>query len=282
MGGASIGFAKRFSANPGTYYKWLSPRPLTARRERPVEYARRTGQLASLPVLFDHPDELIPTITKCPTVDPGTPRHPAYPSGHSTYAGAASAFLRFFFGNDPIPPALRATPGDPNAFTIGRELDNLADNIGLGRMWAGIHWRTDHTAGLTLGRTVARLVLEQLFATGNLRLCVPQPIPPNQCKQIMPMCNEAPPPSIQVLEGRRDSFVNQCDNVVPQQPCPAPTPTAQALEDLGRTPEQIDRERQQTYSSLQTFVEIDQTLLDSGRSPQEGGLEGGQAPDRQP
>src|SRR5829696_8179157 len=38
------------------YYKWLSTRPRTARRERPVEYAIRTGQVDKLPILFDGPD----------------------------------------------------------------------------------------------------------------------------------------------------------------------------------------------------------------------------------
>ena len=46
---------------------------------------------------------------------PGTPRHPAYPSGHSTYSGAASEILSFFF------PDYRA------------DLDRLADNIGIAR-----------------------------------------------------------------------------------------------------------------------------------------------------
>lgn len=30
-------------------------------------------------------------------ISPGTPRHPSYPSGHSTYSAAASAILRYFF-----------------------------------------------------------------------------------------------------------------------------------------------------------------------------------------
>lgn len=164
--------------------------------------------LAALPILFDGPDELNPTITRCPTTLRGTPRHPAYPSGHSTYAGAASAILRFFFGNDPVPPALRATPASPfdlGAPRIGPELDNLADNIGLGRMWAGIHCRSDHTAGLRLGRTVARLGLEQLFATETLELCPPQRIPPNQCSRVRPLCVEPPAPSIPALE-QADEF----------------------------------------------------------------------------
>lgn len=140
------------------YYKWLAaepnnrftPRPLTSFRPRPYECNKR------LSVLYDSPDELNPRRTSCPTPSPGTPRHPAYPSGHSTYSAAASEVLAFFFGEE------------------CDEFSQLADNIGLGRMWAGIHWRSDHTAGQTLGRTVGQLVIRQLLAMG-IEHCPPEP-----------------------------------------------------------------------------------------------------------
>ena len=46
------------------YYKWLSPRNLTSRRERPIEYALRNK--IPLDVLFDRPDELNPAYNLCP------------------------------------------------------------------------------------------------------------------------------------------------------------------------------------------------------------------------
>jgi hypothetical protein len=79
-----------------------------------------------------------------PNPSPGTPRHPSYPSGHSTYAGAASELLSWFF------PDYR------------EELNRLADNAGMARLWAGIHYRSDHIQGRRLGRTVACLVIDQL------------------------------------------------------------------------------------------------------------------------
>lgn len=160
------------------YYKWLAAgRDCTARRERPIEYAWREKK--ALNVLFDRPDELNPAYNLCPDVRPdkhgkfpdnasGTPRHPAYPSGHSTYSGAASELLSFFFGKMKTPAALLAHPeleSEPNT-TVGKELDRLADNIGMGRLWAGIHWRSDHIQGMKLGRVVARLVIQQLFDMG--------------------------------------------------------------------------------------------------------------------
>lgn len=75
---------------------------------------------------------------------PGTPRHPAYPSGHSTYSAAAAHYLSRFF------PSWRI------------ELTRMADNIGMARLWAGVHWRTDHTFGRRVGTTVADLVIKQM------------------------------------------------------------------------------------------------------------------------
>jgi hypothetical protein len=176
------------------HYKWLATttaggiRPGVARRLRPVE-AR-----PSLSVLYDS----IPNSTYsgdaglhgAPQPSPGTPRHPAYPSGHSTYAGAGSEILSWFF------PQYRD------------ELDRLADNIGAARLWAGIHWRSDHVQGMKLGRVVARLVIDQLVRSG-----VPQyAIPPNQ------------PPTQANLEKEARKFAAECGKAKPQPPPPCPPP----------------------------------------------------------
>lgn len=142
------------------YYKWASDRPCTAYRPRPWEVDRR------LNVLFDR----CVNMTGCgddgrrtfPTPSPGTPRHPAYPSGHSTVGGAGSEILSYFF------PSARA------------ELNKLADNSGMARLWAGIHYRSDHEQGLRLGRCVARLVISQLEGDGvPLPSRPPAPTPAN-------------------------------------------------------------------------------------------------------
>ncbi len=184
------------------YYKWLSPLPLRARRERPIEYAARNG--IPLNVLFDRPDELNPMYYTCPdgrpcapnpAFSPGTPRHPAYPSGHSTYSGAASTILAYFFGNDATPGVLgNCMVGT----TIGQELRNMADNIGMARLWAGVHWRSDHEAGLKLGQVVACLVLRQLASIcgGHFNLCPPNlpMVPQCDCSEPNPCPDDAPPP----------------------------------------------------------------------------------------
>ena len=68
----------------------------------------------------------------------GLPNHPSYPSGHSCVSSAAATVLKSVFPD-------RAT-----------ELDGWVTEAGLSRMYAGIHYRFDITAGQDLGRAVAQ------------------------------------------------------------------------------------------------------------------------------
>ena len=49
--------------------------------------------------------------------------------------------------------------------TVGGELDKLASNVAMGRVHAGVHWRSDAAAGLQLGEAVAISLLRDLRAT---------------------------------------------------------------------------------------------------------------------
>ena len=166
------------------FYKWLSTRPNTSRRPRPVEC------FPDLDVLYDAPDELRPFRTTCPSDEPGTPHHPAWPSGHSTYSAAASELLAFFFGNE------RA------------ELEKLAANIGIARLWGGVHWRSDHVAGQRLGKIVARIVIGQLTELKKKGFEV--------CRQPPLDCPQDSPPSIETLDNQRKTF--QCARGDEEQP----------------------------------------------------------------
>ena len=146
------------------YFKWRGD-PAVGFRPRPIEADY------TLSVLFnrigDCDGDADGPLRRCPSPSPGTPRHPAYPSGHSTYSAAASEICAYFF------PDMTA------------EFRDLADNIGTARLWAGIHWRSDHTRGQELGHRVARLLIAQLHAgcvTAPAGCCdVPDP---NPCPRI--------------------------------------------------------------------------------------------------
>ncbi|HEY3368230.1 MAG TPA: vanadium-dependent haloperoxidase [Symbiobacteriaceae bacterium] len=95
-----------------------------------------------------------------PTIDISVipvPQHPSYPAGHSTTAGAAAAILKHFF------------PADADIFTT------TAQDSGLSRLKAGIHYRSDHLAGLKLGRRVAADLLNAAAHDGGPEEYLPAP-----------------------------------------------------------------------------------------------------------
>jgi membrane-associated phospholipid phosphatase len=80
---------------------------------------------------------------KAITLPIGMPNHPSYPSAHSCGTGAWQGVLTDAF------PSERAMLAD------------LAQEAGMSRVYAGIHYRFDFEAGQVLGRAAARLALER-------------------------------------------------------------------------------------------------------------------------
>src|SRR5262249_55641249 len=70
------------------------------------------------------------------------PGHPTYPSAHAMFDGPYAAVLGYLF------------PRDADFFTA------QAQEAGLSRLWAGIHFRSDIEAGLAIGRAVGEKVIE--------------------------------------------------------------------------------------------------------------------------
>jgi membrane-associated phospholipid phosphatase len=199
------------------FYKWL--RPTYSRLLRPVEYALRNHE--SFDVLFDRTVSPVGEeggeTRDCPVPSPGTPRHPSWPSGHSTFSAAASHLLEYFFSPDTLalddqtlfgmfPPGSIAfdQPG-----SIAAELRRLANNIGEARLWGGVHWLSDHVAGQKIGRSAAQAVIKQLRDD-----CVPVlPVP-------LPECNSTgvPPDNaeIRTQAGRGGSCASNNHDFIPQ------------------------------------------------------------------
>jgi hypothetical protein len=87
-----------------------------------------------------------------------TPADPSYPGAHSTISAAGADVLASFFGDQQsfsvTSPAL---PGVTRSFD---SFNAAATEAGLSRIYAGVHTRLDHVAGLTLGHDVANFVLD--------------------------------------------------------------------------------------------------------------------------
>lgn len=108
----------------------------------------------------------------------GSPLHPAYGAGHATVAGACVTVLKAWFDESfVIPDPLVASPdgtelvpytgADADRLTLGGELDKVAANIAIGRNLAGVHWRTDYSASVRLGESVAIGVLRDQVRVGH-------------------------------------------------------------------------------------------------------------------
>ncbi len=103
----------------------------------------------------------------------GSPAHPAYPGGHSTFVAAAATLLKAFFDEDfEIPNPVQATRTGKRlipyhgTLTVGGELNKLVANITHARDSAGMHWRSDGR-GNFIGETQALGVLRDYSRTYN-------------------------------------------------------------------------------------------------------------------
>ncbi|WP_131784449.1 vanadium-dependent haloperoxidase [Protofrankia symbiont of Coriaria ruscifolia] len=91
-----------------------------------------------------------------------TPAHPEYPSGHTTYAGAAQRVLEAFTGTGPQQPisvTSTTAPGVSRTYTSWRQATD--DNVNA-RVWSGIHFRSTDVIGAELGRKAASYDLHRL------------------------------------------------------------------------------------------------------------------------
>ncbi len=156
------------------FQKWI-----VHRRLRPEAFAGRVHQTVYMngnhPI---HPDILASVTTSSrlggflrpnnaflPQAFPeGSPLHPSYGAGHATVAATCVTLLKAFYDESfVIPnPLMPDATGDnlvpytgATALTVGGELNKLANNVGLGRNFAGVHWRSDNTESLKLGEAIA-------------------------------------------------------------------------------------------------------------------------------
>lgn len=83
-----------------------------------------------------------------------SPPFPSYTSGHSTYSKAAAQALTRFYGTDSI----QFTAGSdslPGIFRNYNSLAGCADEIGMSRVYGGIHFGFDNVAGKMSGKLIA-------------------------------------------------------------------------------------------------------------------------------
>jgi membrane-associated phospholipid phosphatase len=103
-----------------------------------------------------------------------TPPFPAYPSGHAGFGGALFQVLRRFYGTDAIRfdfvsdelnGETTDNTGQPRP-RVSRHFESLSEaeeENGQSRIYLGIHWSFDKTAGIAMGNQVGDRVFDRLF-----------------------------------------------------------------------------------------------------------------------
>ena len=103
-----------------------------------------------------------------------TPPFPAYPSGHAGFGGAIFQMIRRFYGTDRIGFTFvsdefngvtrdhngNVRPYMPRSFST---LSQAEEENGQSRIYLGIHWHFDKTAGIAQGRRIADYIFNHAF-----------------------------------------------------------------------------------------------------------------------
>lgn len=104
---------------------------------------------------FERQPEFIPNMS--------SPAFPSYTSGHSTFSAAASRILERFFGTDDI-PFTAMSDGLPGAVRSYVKLSDARKEVGMSRVWGGIHTMADNLVGQECGLALADFVFDTALA----------------------------------------------------------------------------------------------------------------------
>ena len=142
-----------------TWYQTLSQRlfesgqdenaPRAARAYALASIAHHDGSVACWEAKYAYwairPFQLDTGIT--PLFSP--PNHPSYPAAHGCYSGAIARVIGRLFPD------------------FGDSMETRSTEAAESRIWAGIHYRSDVTAGLAVGRKVGDLIMERAAQDGS-------------------------------------------------------------------------------------------------------------------
>jgi len=96
--------------------------------------------------------------------------HCSYGAGHACVAAACVTILKAFFdSNYELKTAYEVNEDGSGLreiklkqkLKVGHELNKLAENISIGRNWAGVHYFSDYIESFKLGEKIAIGILEE-------------------------------------------------------------------------------------------------------------------------
>ena len=97
-----------------------------------------------------------------------TPEFPAYPAGHSTFGAAAAELIALIHGRGDVSFSGRSPdevlwPQLSGVTRHWKSLAQMAEENGMSRIYGGVHWEIDHTAGMKAGQAIARQAFYSTF-----------------------------------------------------------------------------------------------------------------------
>lgn len=92
-----------------------------------------------------------------------SPAFPAYTSGHSTYTAAMTQMLALCLGTDDV-EFTATSDGLPGVIRTYRKLSDARREVGMSRVWGGIHVMSDNIEGQKAGIKVAEYIFERALA----------------------------------------------------------------------------------------------------------------------
>ncbi len=96
-----------------------------------------------------------------------TPCFPSYPSNHGSGSNGGAEVLRRLYG-EAGHSIMLSNPAVPNIVLKYATFKEITDDISDARIYGGIHFRTDQTAGAPLGKAIGRSVyMNNLRAAHN-------------------------------------------------------------------------------------------------------------------
>ena len=106
---------------------------------------------------LDGNDATEPDLSWAPFVD--TPMHPEYPCAHCIIASAVGTVLAAEIGAGPTPVLTTTSSTANNSARTWKTIDDFVQEVSLGRIYDGVHYRFSTQAGTAMGKQVGALAV---------------------------------------------------------------------------------------------------------------------------
>ena len=100
--------------------------------------------------------------------DPGwtpfidTPMHPEYPCAHCIVSASLGAVLAAELGTGPVPKLSSTSHTAGGAVRTWGSVDDFVQEVAVGRIYDGVHYRNSSEVGTAMGKAVGELVVKRL------------------------------------------------------------------------------------------------------------------------